>query len=481
MHRRQPRKSDNGEGPPLVESSSLITAHDPEQMRPILQRHLQASEGATLRVQECRITNTRRRDGSRGSTQYELRLEDASTGRVWNQIVTGITFGGDRTRRVWESISQAAGARTDAAARSALPRFAYVPELDLLLQVFPHDLRLPALAELMSTPPPELVRSLLAEFGDGTWELLTWTANVVQYRVDMRAIVAVTVAATDAASGRGSDRQFYAKVYRDAEQGRRAYQAQSDLHRRLNAVGQHLTVAKPIVYDEALRTLVTAAIPGTSLSKIVRRDKDSIGAVRSAARAIAEFHRLDVDAPPRPIEEELARLHEARQFLATARPDLAEAVSAMVESVATGLAGASSALIHGDLKPDHILIGGDRVALIDFDLLGRGDPIVDVAHLVAFLGKPQERSRSRREETADTAQAFVDEYFDHAPDDWRARLPLYHVMTSIHKAVGLCRRRGTDSQQLVADVLREGQAFLVGAGDGTVPSYKRRLTRSAVR
>ncbi len=54
-------------------------------------------------------------------------------------------------------------------------------------------------------------------------------------------------------------------------------------------------------------------------------------------------------------------------------------------------------------------------------------------------------------------------------------------MTSIHKAVGLCRRRGTDSQQLVADVLREGQAFLVSAGDGTVPSYKRRLTRSAVR
>jgi aminoglycoside phosphotransferase (APT) family kinase protein len=240
-------------------------------------------------------------------------------------------------------------------------------------------------------------------------------------------------------------------------------------------------VAKPIVYDEALRTLVTAAIPGTSLSKIVSRNSDSVGAVRSAARAVAEFHRLDVDAPPRTIGEELARLHEARQFLASARPDLADDVSAMVETVATGLAGAPSALIHGDLKPDHILIDGDHVTLLDFDLLGRADPIADVAHLVAFLGKPQERARSRREDTADPAQVFVDEYFTHVPEAWRTRLPLYHAMTSIHKAVGLCRRRGRDGQHTVAEVLREGQAFLTGAGDGSVPSYKRRLTRSTAR
>jgi aminoglycoside phosphotransferase len=333
----------------------------------------------------------------------------------------------------------------------------------------------------MAGPPPELVSVLRAELGTQDQESLDWTSDVVQYRVDMRAIVRLTVAATDPATGRASERQFYAKVYRDPEQGRRAFRSQSDLHGEANAVTQQLMVAKPIAYDEALRTLVTAAIPGTSLSKIVSRGDDSVGAVRSAARAIAEFHRLDVDAPPRQIGEELARLHEARQFLASARPDLADDVSAMVEFIATGLAGAPSALIHGDLKPDHILIDGDRVGLLDFDLLGRADPIVDVAHLVAFLGKPQERSRSRRAETADTAQVFIEEYFSHVPDAWRARLPLYHAMTSIHKAVGLCRRRGRDGQHLVEEILREGQVFLTRDGDGSVPSYKRRLTRSTVR
>src|SRR5829696_960476 len=162
MRHGQLRRPSNGEGPTLVEASSTIAAHDPEQMRVILQRHLQASEQVSIRVQECRITNTRRRDGLRGATQYELRLEDACTGRVWNQIVTGITFGGDRTHRVWQSISQTTADRTEVNSDSALPNFAYVPELDLLLQVFPHDLRLPALAGLMAGPPPELTPVLRA-------------------------------------------------------------------------------------------------------------------------------------------------------------------------------------------------------------------------------------------------------------------------------------------------------------------------------
>jgi tRNA A-37 threonylcarbamoyl transferase component Bud32 len=450
-------------------------------MRVILQRYLPVSGRASIQVLECRITNTRRRDGSRGTIQYELRLEDALTGRVWDQIVTGITFGGDRTRRAWESIRQTAGAGTEETPQSELPNFSYVPELDLLLQVFPHDLRLPALAKLIEGPPTELVSALLPELGSANRDALSWTADVVQYRVDMRAIVRLTVAEYDPPSGHTREHQFYAKVYRDAEQGRRAFRSQADLHARTAGAGEHLVVAKPIFYDDALRTLVTEAVPGMSFSKIISRDKRSIDAVRAVARAIARFHQVDVAATPRPIADEMARLHEARQSLAASRPDLADEVSAMVDSIAAGLAEAPSMVIHGDLKPDHILIDGDRVALIDFDLLARADPVVDVAHLVAFLGRPQERSRSRRDETADIAQAFVDEYFAAVPESWRARLPLYHAMTSIHKAAGLSRRGGADRQHLIAEVLREGQAFLVGAGDGAIPSYKRRLTRAAVR
>jgi hypothetical protein len=104
-------------------SPSAAAAHDPELMRATLQRHLQASAGASFQIRDCRVTNTRRRDGTRGATQYELHIEDSSTGRLWNQIVTGITFGGDRTRRVWESIRETATARNDVAAGPDMPNF----------------------------------------------------------------------------------------------------------------------------------------------------------------------------------------------------------------------------------------------------------------------------------------------------------------------------------------------------------------------
>jgi tRNA A-37 threonylcarbamoyl transferase component Bud32 len=365
--------------------------------------------------------------------------------------------------------------------RIALPPFAYVPELDLLLQVFPHDHRMPALAQLIGGPPASLVPTLMEEFGSGDWELTSWDAATIQYRVDMRAILRLTVGATDTSSSRTSTREFYAKVYRDADEGRRAFRAQYDLHECASAVGTHLVVAKPIISVDDLRTLVTAAVPGTSLSEIIARGEGSVDAVKCAARAVAEFHQLDVVAPERPLAEEMARLRKAQDMIATTRPDLANVVRGMVQAVASGLESAPSSLIHGDLKPEHILIDGDRASLIDFDLLGAADPVIDIAHLLGFLRGPQERSRSRGDDAEDVGQVFIDEYFTHVPDSGRARLPLHHAMTSVYRAAGLCRRPGDKPQQLVAAVLREGQSFLERGADGSLPSYKRRLTRSALR
>ncbi len=204
-------------------------------MRATLQESLAGPDGRQFQVQECRIANTRHRDGSRGTILYELRLQDPDTGHVWDELVTGITFGGNRTRRVWESIRQAAESGADQGPVPAVKPFAYVPDLDLLLQVFPHDFRLPGLAQLMAGPPPELLPSLLAEFGPGDWRVQSWDAATVQYRADMRAILRLSVTATDIPSARSSERQFFAKVYRDAEQAQRAYRAQADLRHHVSA------------------------------------------------------------------------------------------------------------------------------------------------------------------------------------------------------------------------------------------------------
>lgn len=449
-------------------------------MRDVLQRQLEDSGNPDLVVRDCRIANTRRRDGSRGTVEYELMLEHRPTGETWEQRVTGVTFGGDRTHRVWASLRQTDPPADGNGQAPGFPPFAYLPQLDLLLQAFPHDYRLPALAELITGPPADVAPTLLAEFGDDAWELENWRAEPIQYRVDMRAILRLTVRARDR-DGASAERQFYAKIYRDADDCRRAFTVQRAVSERAAAAASALVAARPIALLDRRRTMVTEALPGTSLSKIVRRSEAVSAAVRAAARAIARFHQLDIAVPPRSIADETARLREAEAFLAGERPDLAAQVSAIVGAVVAGLADAPLGLIHGDLKPDHILIDGDRVALIDFDLAAAADPVADVAHLLAFLGKPQERARHRSHEPIDAAAIFVEEYFAHAPPSWRQRLPLYHAMTAIHKAVGLRRRRGVASEGRLEDVLREAQALLSGNSQTSTPTFKRRMTRTAAR
>jgi aminoglycoside phosphotransferase (APT) family kinase protein len=158
-----------------------------------------------------------------------------------------------------------------------------------------------------------------------------------------------------------------------------------------------------------------------------------------------------------------------------------DAVSDMVDQIVAELGEPPSMLIHGDLKPDHMLIDGDRVSLIDFDLMGRADPVVDIAHMLAFLRLAEERSRSQLGQPESAAQIFAQEYFAHVPPAWQSRLPLYHAMTGILKAGGLSRRQRSRQGDLVEAVLREGKALLSGeAGELAIPSFKRRLTRPRV-
>ena len=83
----------------------------------------------------------------------------------------------------------------------SIRRAAYVPDLDLLLQVFPFDHELPALEPLMAGTLAGLRAPILARFGPGEWRLDEWHSESVRYRVDLRASVKLTVRATESRSG----------------------------------------------------------------------------------------------------------------------------------------------------------------------------------------------------------------------------------------------------------------------------------------
>ena len=155
-------------GPPLADPSfpKLEVVKDPELMREVFQRHLQPLDGKTYQLLDCRIHYVHYRRAARCVVQYTLRLAEPETGREWSRWVSGALYADGRTRRIWEKLQRTESEQRGVSDSSpAFAPFSYLPDLDMLVQVFPYDHRFPALRLLMPGPPPELEPLFLARFG----------------------------------------------------------------------------------------------------------------------------------------------------------------------------------------------------------------------------------------------------------------------------------------------------------------------------
>ncbi len=441
----------------------LEVANDPERMREVLQHYLRPLDGNAVEIRACRVSYARIRGGARCMLEYTLRLGEPATGREWDQVVTGVIYAGGRTGRTWARLARAAPPRVLPGAFPPLAPFAYVPDLDLLLQVFPHDHRLPALALLMAGPPPELEAKLRPAFGPGDRRVEGWSAESVRYRVDKRATVRLTARVREGATGEVAERRFYAKVYREEEEGAHAYQVLRDLRDQTGGGEAGFRIARPVTYVNGLRTLVQEEAPGTSLDDILLRGEGAIPAMRRAARALAALHLGNmVPARRRPLRDELARLSQARELLRAAHPHLASEIEGVVGAVVAGLAEVAPRPTHCDFRPLHVLLDGDRVVLLDFDKFAGADPLLDVANLLANSSMAQLRTGVREGRSEAAARAFAEEYFAHAPAAWRARLPAHYAMAIIGKAAASHRRDLPGLDDGIGAILQEAKDSLAG-------------------
>jgi hypothetical protein len=443
----------------------------------VLQEALIDGETTNATILRCTRVHHRQRDGLRGATQYNVDVGHSGESSTVRALVTTLSLGGNRTRRLWQQLVQSG--RAGIVDKSGLRAFAYVPQLDLLVQVFPHDARLPALQQMVPTPSPA-VAAVLNQDREGTASGNGgWKGASVRYRPDMRATVQLDYFPADETAQPAGSR-YFAKVYRDAEQARHASAVQAALFQAGDSGSSILQVARPFPLDQSLNTLLTGEVPGESLEQRLKRGEDLDHALRASARAVAELHHLPVSAPARPIAMEIAQAREAGDLIIVAQPDLAPLVADILGPIADALENAPMGFIHGDLKPEHIIVGeaADVVSVLDFDLCATADPILDIAHFLAFLGKPSSHARQTTQ-TLSPGQVFLDAYFTHAPDNGRARIGCYHAITALHRAAGLCRNPGEDAGEQAAAVLDEGLRYLSGDVDEAIsPSFRRRMTRT---
>jgi hypothetical protein len=373
-------------------------------------------------------------------------------------------YAADKTRRKWEKLRDSFP-KDISEINSTFEPFSYIPDLGMLVQVFPYDRRLPTLPLLIAEPLPELESPLLARFGPGSWRTEVWNVEPVRYRAELGAALRLTVQGQDDATGKRIEGRFYAKVYRDEGQGQQTHKVLRELWKQARANGEGFTVVRPVTYLSDFRALILEEAPGMTLEEILLGKSDTNQAVRRVAQALAAFNQGDVPARTREflLADQQAVLQRARRLLEWACPQMRLEVESIIEGVLAGLEEVPLGPTHRDLKPDHIFVDGERTIFIDLDSFAKADPVLDPAYLLARLAAmpallpiPPERAHA-------AAREFAEEYFSHVPGGWQERLPFHYAGALVEVAHGFFRRQAPEWPGRIATLLEEARASLAGS------------------
>jgi hypothetical protein len=442
----------------------LKIATDAALMKEIFRTHLRPVGGKVYDIEDCRLIRIRYRQDSRRFLLYTLRLVEPDTDRERDVQVTGLLYAQkDKAEQAWRKLKATDPQQEIPDSWLTFEPVSFVPELGMLVQVFPYDRRLPTLPLVMAGPPPELEPVLLGRFGEGEWRLEAWNVEPVRYREQGGAVLRYTAKARNVATGGRREKSFYAKIYRH-EKGEQTYQALRALWSRTSANGEGFTVVRPLAYLSELRALILEEAPGRTLEEILLGDGDPIGALRRVARALAAFNQGDAPPTTQPhlLADQVAVLERARRLLGWACPHLRLEVESIIEGVLAGLQEVPLRLTHRDLKPDHIFVDGERTTFIDLDSLVKADPVLDPAYLLARLAAMPALFPISQERTRAAARRFAEEYFSHVPGGWQERLPFHYAGALLKMSFGLFGRQAPDWPGKIATLLEEAKASLQG-------------------
>ena len=251
-------------------------------MKETFRTNLRPVGGKVYDIEDCRLIRLRYRQDSRCFLLYTLRLVEPHTGRERDVQVTGLLYAEkNKAEQTWRKLKATDPRQEIPDAWLTFEPVSFVPELDMLVQVFPYNHRLPTLPLLAAGPPPELEPLLLGRFGPGDWRVQAWNVQPVRY-LDQGVVLRYTARARNAATGRRREKSFYAKVYRHEKAGANLPSAARVVEPGRRQRRLHRSKASSL--SKRPRALILEEAPGTPLDEILLGEGDTTGAVRRVAR-----------------------------------------------------------------------------------------------------------------------------------------------------------------------------------------------------
>jgi Ser/Thr protein kinase RdoA (MazF antagonist) len=192
------------------------------------------------------------------------------------------------------------------------------------------------------------------------------------------------------------------------------------------------------------------------------------------AGALAKLH--DSDVTPKSthtIDSELAILLDRLTTAAVQVPHLADRILSLLDGcqrIAAEHVPGDLCPVHRDFYPDQVLVDGERIIMVDFDLFSWGDAAVDVGNFCAHLIDHGLRHPRYKAAYAACIASFEREYVRRRPSVTAAQISAYTLL-SLARHVSLCMSRSNHNSNMLR-ILDSCERYINDgvAANGAVPA-----------
>ncbi len=201
-----------------------------------------------------------------------------------------------------------------------------------------------------------------------------------------------------------------------------------------DASADGISVPEPVAVIPELGLWLQRKVPGSAATAELAGPHG----VAVAGRLAVAAHKLHEAGVPtwrrHTMADELQILHHALGSLAARRPDWAQRLDRLLRACdRLGAATPSGPPrgVHRDFYPDHALLDGPRLYLLDFDLYGEGDPALDIGNCAGHLTEYSLRALGDARALADREAALEDRFVELAGEPTRPAVRAYAALTLV--------------------------------------------------
>lgn len=429
-------------------------------------------------VTKCAIEKVYYRPGKHCGVLYRLGLRHAA-GTETDEWIYGRTVpAGTEDERFEKAL---AGLKTTPSAHEflrALPPISFWRDLNMILWAFPQD---PDLETLPQSVDPAFVRQQVeanihafdasANGSAAQWRCAEFYYDRIKFMPSKRCVLRYHVNLVDP-SGKSYEKTFYCKIYNNGD-SRYHFDMLKSAYEQLTVKSAAVNIPRPLLHFDGLHTFWQEEWPGNALLDVIDQ-YDWQDIFKRVALVLAAFHRSPANGfdPAPDLNEVMEKADEDAAKLLRLWPQQQPLVSRVLELLhATKDVFDKQEMprvpIHGACRIEQMLARGNELALVDFDAVTLGDPIHDVAELIASLqymgltrGLPGER-------IAVATEAFYRSYAEQVP--WacdRRRIGWYalaFLMTKFYSSSKNLERRALQQIDTAGKAICEDWLKTVGA------------------